>query len=90
MSQDITQLQPSLEQAKKEALDRAVDAASGVSKLAVRLDISANVVSNWRMRGGVPAEWCIRVEMAVDAAVTRYDLRPDVFGPAPVEKFDAA
>lgn len=33
----------------------------------------------------VPAELCVPIEESVNGAVTRYDLRPDVFGDAPVK-----
>jgi DNA-binding transcriptional regulator YdaS (Cro superfamily) len=33
----------------------------------------------------VPAELCQKIEAATNGAVTRYDLRPDVFGEAPVK-----
>ncbi len=37
----------------------------------------------------VPAHRCLAIEAATKGAVTRYELRPDVFGPAP-ESSDAA
>lgn len=33
----------------------------------------------------VPAGRCMAIEESVNGAVTRYDLRPDVFGEAPVK-----
>lgn len=59
-------------------------------KLATAIDLKPNVVGNWRLRGQVPAERCIDVETATSGAVTRYDLRPDVFGPAPGNQAEAA
>lgn len=56
----------------------------GVSVLAEKIGVVQSAVSNWRTRNsGVPAERCIAIEQATDGAVTRYDLRPDIFGPAP-------
>lgn len=41
-------------------------------------------VGKWLHRDKkVPAELCIAIETAVRGAVTRYELRPDVFGAAP-------
>jgi DNA-binding transcriptional regulator YdaS (Cro superfamily) len=31
----------------------------------------------------VPADRCLPIERATGGAVTRYDLRPDIFGDAP-------
>lgn len=53
----------------------------GVGKLAVAIGLRQNVVGNWRLRGQVPAERCVAIEKATAGAVTRHDLRPDVFGP---------
>ena len=37
-------------------------------------------VDRWRRTGKVPAHHCIPIEVATKGAVTRYELRPDVFG----------
>ena len=52
----------------------AVADALGVSEMAVR---------HW-CNGirRIPGERCIDVEEATNGAVTRYELRPDIFGPA--------
>jgi DNA-binding transcriptional regulator YdaS (Cro superfamily) len=64
-------------------LDKAITAAGGMASLAKRLGTTIQVVSNWRMRGQVPAGRCRDVEMATGVACE--DLRPDVFG-RPVKK----
>lgn len=64
----------------KLALLKAISEAGSITELARRVNVSPQVVINWRARGMVPAERCREVEAAVHAAVTRYDLRPDVFG----------
>ena len=59
----------------------------GSAKFAQDLGVSKAAVSHWRHnRYRVPADRCIDVERATGGAVTRYDLRPDVFGPAPTEQ----
>jgi DNA-binding transcriptional regulator YdaS (Cro superfamily) len=62
-------------------LDRAIEAVGGVVKLAALIGLKPNVVSNWRLRGQVPADRCLAIESATGGLVTRHDLRPDVFGP---------
>lgn len=37
-------------------LDIAINAAGGVARLAEKLDVKPNVISNWRTRG-VPRGW---------------------------------
>lgn len=71
------------------ALEQAIDAAGGVGKLAEKLGIWQTTVSNWKARGQVPVERCAAIEAATNGAVTRHDLRPDIFGPVP-ELADAA
>lgn len=36
----------------------------------------------------VPSEYCRKLEIACDARVTRYQMRPDVFGPGPNDDSD--
>lgn len=64
------------------AIDRAIKKAGGPSALARKLDVSPQAVCNWSERG-VPPERVIDVETAVDGEVTRYELRPDIFGKDP-------
>lgn len=63
------------------ALDKAVIAAGSQLALAGLLGIKAPSVSGWYERKRVPAERCIAIELAT--GVSRHELRPDVFGPAP-------
>ncbi len=72
-----------------DALTRAIESAGGVGKLASAIGLKQNVVGNWRLRGQVPAQHCIAIETATTGAVTRHDLRPDVFG-APAANDDSA
>lgn len=61
-------------------LDRAVQAAGGVSQLARKLGIAQPSVSNWSK---VPAQRVIAVEAAT--GVSRNDLRPDLYSELAVE-----
>ncbi|WFU44358.1 Cro/CI family transcriptional regulator [Bradyrhizobium sp. CB82] len=59
---------------RDDGLDRAIDAAGGVAKLARKIGISQPSVSNWSK---VPAQRVIAVEAAT--GVSRNDLRPDLY-----------
>lgn len=66
-------------------LDEYVSQERGLqNQLARLLKISPVLISQWA--GGsrrVPAERCLPIEEATNGAVTRYELRPDVFGKSP-------
>lgn len=69
------------------ALQAAIDAAGTLTELARRLNVTPQVVSNWRSRG-IPAERVLDVERATAnddgvPMVTRHQLRPDLY---PVEQ----
>lgn len=83
------------------ALDRAIQILGSQSALAAAISteerpVKQQNVSWWvnQGKGVVPGEYCIAIEKAVDEAeggahageVTRYDLRRDIFGPAPTDK----
>lgn len=58
---------------------RAVQAIGGYTKLADALGLTKANVWNWGSRR-VPAEYVLKVEDLCGGLVTRYELRPDVFG----------
>jgi len=64
----------------QDALDRAIETVGSVRAVARAMGISGAAVSRWRTRGYVPATRAIELEQLCEAAVTRYELRPDVFG----------
>jgi DNA-binding transcriptional regulator YdaS (Cro superfamily) len=41
--------------------------------------VTIQAVRGWKR---IPSEHCRRLEVAAGGAVTRYEMRPDVFGPA--------
>lgn len=45
--------------------------------------VSQSGVSNWIIRGRIPAEHCRALAAAAGEGVSVHDLRPDIFGPAP-------
>lgn len=67
------------------ALERAIAKVGGLSALAEAIKTTPQVVVNWRKRG-VPAERVLEVEAATGGAVTRFELRPDIFGAPPRKK----
>ena len=68
-------------------LKKAVAISGGQAALARLLGLKQQHISWWINKSKrVPAEHVIAIERAVGGAVTRHDLRPDVFGPAPNEE----
>lgn len=68
------------------ALLQAIQFLGSQAALARCLGIRAQAVQQWAATGRVPAERCLAIERATEGKVSRYDLRPDVFGPAPAFK----
>lgn len=62
-------------------LETAIRAVGTQQVLADLLGIRSASISEWKVRGKVPAERVLDVEAAT--GVSRHELRPDVFGPAP-------
>ena len=60
---------------------KAIDACGTQGELAERIGVSQGFISQLA-RGArpIPPGLCRRIEDATDGAVTREDLRPDVFG----------
>ena len=69
----------------KTALMNAISICQSQSCLARKIGVGQPYIWNWlnRSNGRVPAEYCLAIEEATLGQVTRYDLRPDVFGEAP-------
>jgi DNA-binding transcriptional regulator YdaS (Cro superfamily) len=68
------------------ALQRAVAITGSQSELARRIGVRQGYVWKWLRSKKVPAERCAAIERATGGAVTREQLRPDIFGPAPSDK----
>lgn len=65
----------------------AVNAVGGQVALAKQLGVNPSLISQWVTgRLKVAARHCLSIESATSGAVTRYDIRPDVFGPAPANE----
>lgn len=72
----------------REALEKAISAVDGLSELARRLEVTPQTVVNWRKRG-IPPRRVLDVERATvgangQPAVTRHELRPDIYPTEPV------
>jgi len=64
----------------KKALEKAVVILGGVVCMARACDVNHQNVQSWRKRGWLPDVKCRLVELLTGGKVTRYQLRPDVFG----------
>jgi DNA-binding transcriptional regulator YdaS (Cro superfamily) len=61
------------------AIQRAADLVGGQSALARKLGCTSQAVSKMCSTGRVPAERVLAVESAVEGAVSRHELRPDLY-----------
>ncbi len=67
----------------KEHLARAIALCGGQSKLSRAIKTSQARVWYWLHEAAVvPGEACLKIEAATGGAVTRQQLRPDLWGPA--------
>lgn len=69
-----------------DALETAIVILGSQELLAASLKIRSPSISEWRRRGKVPAGRCLEIERLTVGLVTRYEMRPDVFGDAPETK----
>jgi len=62
-------------------LESAVSIVGSQSKLAAHLGVTQPTIHHWLYKtdGRVPAEYCPKIEEATGGAVTREQLRPDIF-----------
>lgn len=69
---------------QENSIQRAAKVCGGGTALAKALGLTAPCVYQW-LNGTrpVPAERCRAIEAACGGKVTRYELRPDVFGESP-------
>jgi DNA-binding transcriptional regulator YdaS (Cro superfamily) len=66
------------------SIAQAVAIKGSNAALAAAIGVHESAISLWKTeRRTVPAQYCIAIETATEGRVTRYALRPDVFGSAP-------
>lgn len=65
------------------ALERAIKIAGGQSALARKIGRAQGHVFYWlkHAKDGVPPQAAIDIENALQGAVSRHEIRPDIFGP---------
>lgn len=68
-----------------EALHRACDLLGSQSALAKKIGVRQSTLWHWlkRAKRGAPAEFVPAIERAT--GISRHDLRPDIYGPAPAQ-----
>ncbi|MGY3265832.1 YdaS family helix-turn-helix protein [Lysobacter sp. HA35] len=64
-----------------------VELAERVTSIS-KVPLTPQGVHNWFARGVIPPGRCLPVEQALDGLVTRFELRPDVFGEPPHATLD--
>jgi DNA-binding transcriptional regulator YdaS (Cro superfamily) len=64
----------------QEALKAAFEEAGGEAKLARSIGVTPQAVNQWDV---APPTRVLAIEEAVNAKITRHQLRPDIFGPDP-------
>ncbi len=62
----------------KEAIKKAVETVGGQVAMADACNVKYQAVQRW-IRSGCPAERVLCVEQATGGAVTRHELRPDLY-----------
>lgn len=68
----------------KNPVAAAIEAVGGQRELAEAVGVHRSLVSQWATgRRPVAAKHAIPIETVTGGVVTRHDLRPEVFGPAP-------
>jgi DNA-binding transcriptional regulator YdaS (Cro superfamily) len=60
--------------------DRIVEVFGSQSELARILGIEPMAVSQWRIRGRIPAERCQAIANASEGKIALKELRPDIYG----------
>ena len=63
-----------------EPLKRIIQSAGGMRPLARLLGISPQAVAQWHH---VPAKHVLAIETIIGEEITRYEMRPDIYGAAP-------
>ena len=65
------------------AIEKAARIAGNRTALARLIGVTPQAVQQWVRRGAAPAKRCLAIESALNCGVTRFELRPDLFGTVP-------
>ncbi len=68
----------------KTLIQRAIDCHGSQAKLADKMGCSQQQIAYLLKAKSITAEMAMKVDAATNGAVSRHDLRPDVFGRKPV------
>jgi len=74
---------------KMSAIEKAISLSGSQSELARRVGVRQGTLWKWLKKGIAPAEHVLAIERATNGKVTRYQLRPDVFGPDSAQEPDS-
>ena len=61
-------------------VERVVHAAGGPTKLSIALEVSRQTIYSWIATGKIPSEHCLEIEDLLAGLVSRYEMRPDIYG----------
>lgn len=70
----------------KTSLEQAIQLTGGIPAMARKFGISTVAVHKWRKTGKVPPDRVLAIEAATAGQVTRYQLRPDIYGDRPEDR----
>lgn len=66
----------------KNLLKKVISIVGSQALLAKAIGVKQPAISHWLHRDkNIPAEYAIKIERATNGAVTRYELRPDIYPP---------
>ena len=84
--------QTKISQTQTQSIETAISLLGGQSELAQKLGLkSQGTISQWVTgRRPLPAIHCRKIEELTDGKVTRYELRPDVFGDSDLSQNNVA
>lgn len=73
-------------QIMENGITKAIRLAGTQTALGALVGLTPQAVQKWAAQGWVPHPHCRKLEEHFKGAVTRYELNPDVFGPAPSKR----
>jgi DNA-binding transcriptional regulator YdaS (Cro superfamily) len=62
------------------AIEQVIGLLGSQTAVAAQLEISPQAVNQWLLAGQVPVNRVLDIEVLVGEKVTRYQLRPDIYG----------